>query len=137
MPRYTQQAWWCPPPCGTRNLPTDRQCSRCSRNHYERYANVRAGERAVIDISPNGDIGVPGRADIPLHPKQIAAGVRRVEVESALAGQYSLSHLEKLGLVHEATNWNSDGGNMKIVAEEMVEVKPKPLEQILAEPDAF
>lgn len=91
-----------------------------------------------MDVNPvTGDISIPGRVDQPLHPKQIAAGVERREVTSAIAGQYSLAHLERLGLVHEQTNWNSAGDNMKVVAEEPLEIKHKSVEQILAEPDAF
>jgi hypothetical protein len=60
-----------------------------------------------------------------------------VEITSALSGPHSLAHLEKLGLVHEATSWNSSGGNMPIVAEELPELTPKSTAQILSEPDAF
>lgn len=137
MPRFTLQFWVCNLPCGTRNDPAARQCIRCGCNHYERHASVRASERAAIDIAPDGTISVPGRIDQPLHPKQIEMGYRREEVTSATTGRYSLAHLEKLGLVHEATNWNSEGGNMPIVVEEMPDLQPKSVEQILAEPDAF
>lgn len=138
MPRYTMQFWVCPLPCGNRNPPEVRECPLCSRKHYERYANVRESERSYIDVNPHtGDISVPGRIDQPLHAKQIAAGVERREVTSAIAGQYSLAHLEKLGLVHEATNWNSEGGNMPMKFEEMPDLKPKTFDQIMAEPDAF
>lgn len=137
MPRFTLQFWVCNLPCGTRNPPEARQCVRCGANHYERYAVVRSAERAMIDVAPDGTIGIPGRIDTPLHPKQIAAGVRRVEVESATAGQYSLKHLEQLGLVHEATNWNSEGANLSVKHEELPDLTPKPWQQILAEPDAF
>lgn len=135
--RFTPVSWYCNQPCGTRNLPSDRTCSRCGRLHHEHYAQVRESEKAYVDIDPDGNISVPGRLDSPLHPKQVAAGVIRVPVDSAISGPHSLAHLERLGLVHEATNWNSCGANMTVVAEELPEVKPKSVAQILSEPDAF
>lgn len=135
MPRITPQFWYCL--CKQRNAPEVLICPSCKRPHYERYANVRESERTVIDVGRDGSISVPGRKDVPLHAKQVAAGVERVEVDSAVAGRYSLKHLEQLGLVHEATNWNSEGGNMPLVHEDVLEVKPKSFEQIMAEPDAF
>ena len=137
MPRYTSIAWWCNPPCNQRNTFSLTHCARCGTPHYEKYANVRASERAVIDVGLDGSISVPGRADRPLHPKQIAAGVQRVEIESAITGRHSLSHLESLGLVHEATNWNSQGGNMPLVHEDTPNLTRKSVEQILAEPDTI
>lgn len=135
--RFTLVSWYCNQPCGTRNRPGDIECSRCGARRFERYAQVREQEKAYVDIDPKGNISVPGRLDSPLHPKQLAAGVRRVPVDSAISGPHSLAHLERLGLVHEATNWNSNGGNMSVVAEELPEIKPKSIDQIMSEPDAF
>lgn len=135
--RFTLVCWYCNPPCNARNEPSNQLCSSCGRRRFERYAQVRESEKAYVDIDPAGNISVPGRTDTPLHPKQIAAGVQRVPVDSAISGSHSLARLERLGLVHEATNWNSDGANMSVVAEELPDLKPKSLDQILSEPDAF
>lgn len=135
MPRYTVHSWLCP--FHHNNIGNTRICSSCGHDRFQRHANVRESERTVIDVGRDGSISVPGRKDVPLHAKQVAAGVERVEVDSAVAGRYSLKHLEQLGLVHEATNWNSEGGNMPLVHEDVLEVRPKSFEQIMAEPDAF
>lgn len=135
MAHLTSIAWWCS--CGTRNPGDDPTCFCCSRNRVERYANVRSSERAAIDVSQDGSISVPGRIDRPLHPKQIALGVQRVEIDSATSGRHSLAHLERLGLVHEATNWNSSGLNVPLSTPDVPDRTPKPLAQILSEPDAF
>jgi len=135
VPRYTLTLWICPH--GHRNSGLVRLCGTCGFDHYQRSASIHPSERAVVDISPDGSISVPGRIDVPLHPKQIVAGVERVEVTSAIAGRHSLAHLEKLGLIHESTTWNSSGGNMPLHHEEMPDLTPKSVEQILSEPDAF
>jgi hypothetical protein len=137
MPRYTLVFWTCPLPCGNRNDPSSRSCPNCGALHYERYANVRESEKTYIDVAPDGSISMPGRLDCPLDPKQIAHGVQRIPVDSALAGQYSLKALEQRGLVHEATNWNSAGDNVSPKVEEMPDLTPKSVEQILSEPDVF
>lgn len=140
--RETLHHWTCHC-CSTVNGPTIRSCASCSQLHYERHANVRASQRAAIDLAPDGTISIPGRLDSPLHPKQIAAGVQRVEVESALSGKYSLRHLEQIGLVHEATNWDAEGGMMTVrEADTVPDYLPskehhKSVEQILSEPEAF
>ena len=133
--RETHHFWVCNR--GTRNTAEVRRCGCCDQLHHARYAEVRSSERTVIDVGRDGSISVPGRNDYPLHPKQIAAGIQRVEVESAIAGRHSLKHLESLVLVHEATNWNSEGANMPLIHEDILDVKPKHWEQILNEPDAF
>ena len=138
MPRYTPVFWLCHRcSLGTRNDPTRINCHKCGALKHERHANVRVSERAAIDLAPDGSISIPGRIDQPLHPKQIAHGVRRVEVGSAISGEYSLNSLERHGLIHEATNWNSEGGNAPMSVEEMPDIKPKSVAQILSEPDAF
>lgn len=111
MPRYTPILWYCVNQ--HRNDPADRRCVTCGALHYERHAVVAAGERAVVDINRRtGDVSVPGRADVPLHAKQIRDGYERVEVTSALGGGFndgvSMSFLESKGLVHEKTNWHND-----------------------------
>lgn len=126
MPRETLHYWICNLPCGTRNLPSSLCCTRCSKLHHERYANVRSSERAAIDLSPDGSISIPGRIDSPLHPKQVALGVQRIEIDSALSGAYSLRALEQRGLVHEATNWNSNGDNLSVIESDRIPDLPSP-----------
>lgn len=135
MPRYTLISWLCPH--GHNNAGPARRCGTCGHDRFQRYANVRESQKTYIDVSPSGEVSIPGRLDCPLDSRQIAHGVQRISVDSALAGAYSLKALEQRGLVHEATNWNSNGDNVVPTVEELPDLKPKSVEQILSEPDAF
>lgn len=69
---------------------------------------VHKSERSVVDFNPRtGQISVPGRADRPMHPKQVADGFERREIEHATGRDgITLSSLESKGLVHEQTSYN-------------------------------
>lgn len=69
-------------------------------------------DRTVVDFNPRtGDIGIPGRADRPLHPKQIAMGIERREIEHATGRDgITLASLESKGLVHEPTTYRNGNG---------------------------
>lgn len=59
----------------------------------------------VIRNPRTGEERIPGRADRPIHPNYIAAGfTERVELTHG-----DIKRMEKQGLIHEASNYDSNG----------------------------
>lgn len=92
-------AWYCS--CGHRNEGDAPTCLNCTRKLHERYAQIRANERAVVYVNPlTGERRTPPRADQPMPEVYARQGFERQEI-------MSMSAFEKqTGLVHEATNFN-------------------------------
>jgi hypothetical protein len=101
MPRVTHHSWWCGT-CGSRNTSHNRQCIKCANNRFEKYANVRASDRAVVYYNPiTGEHRTPPRADQPIPEVYARQGFERKEIEN-------ISKWEKeAGVVHEATNFTA------------------------------
>ena len=100
MPRLNLIAWWCI--CGTRNVPSDSVCVKCSHHRFQKNAQVSESERCVVYYNPQtGEHRTPPRTDMPMPQQYASDGFERREI-------MNISQWEKeSGLVHEATNFNS------------------------------
>lgn len=94
-------------------------------NHYERFANVRAGDRAVVYYNAaTGERKTPPRADQAMPAVYARQGFERLEIESMLAWE------KQTGLVHEATNF-SPGNEPSPDREAPVAQMPRELRESL------
>lgn len=68
-----------PVPCPSCSTPSPR----VFRPRGWHHAVIAPGERTVYDYNPlTGDVKIPGRADVPIHPKRAAMGYERRECQT-------------------------------------------------------
>lgn len=96
--KITHHSWYCI--YGHKNDGDSRSCWICDSNKYERFAQVRSQDRAVIYHNPaTGERRTPARADQPVPEIYARQGFERLEIESMV------TYEKQAGVVHEATNF--------------------------------